>query len=395
MRISKPTEMSLAQLCEKGFDPAAPPAEAVARLSALRADDTSIAIAKALGQIVAPEAAALLTEMEAGSSGALRREIRRSLFRLRQHGVDTAEVRIRRDVVKGANDDSGLSGMISAIDVEGTRVVWIVKSRSGGGVKRLWGLVGENEGLLTVKAETLSRKELRAERVELEKRAGAQMIDAHWELADFIMCEAYQRTAEPRRARIGNFLALRTELIAGPAPVDFSHPVYEELAAEALDEPSPDLMKAPEIAAYRLPQDVLKPFVEEAAQLQQSTLILNRMVQQERMNSVLERAIDQLLRGELGSRLRRRLEDTAYYLVRTGKRSQAGWAVAAAAKLRDGADLKRSPFFQLFMRAQLGAVLAEEQEKEQEQPRLIMTPAEMMRARAAAQARAGQRGRLR
>ncbi len=110
---------------------------------------------------------------------------------------------------------------------------------------------------------------------------------------------------------------------------------------------------------------------------------------------MLDRAIDQLLRGELGSGLRRRLEDTAYYLMRTGKRPQAGWAVAAAARLRDGADLKRSPFFQLFMRAQLGALLAEEQEKQQEQPRLIMTPAEMMRARAAAQARAAQRGRLR
>ncbi len=281
MSISKPTDKSLAQLRERGFDPAAPPAEAVAKLSSLRADDTLIAIAQALGQIAAPEAAALLTEMEAGSSGALRREIRRALFRLRQQGVGTTETASPYDAVKARGDDaSGLTGALSVTDAEGMRVVWITKSRPGGGLRRLWALVSENDGLLAVKAETLSRKELRADRAELEKRAGARMIDADWELADFIMCEAYRRTAAERRTRIGDFLALRTELIAAPVPVEFSHPVYQELAAEAAQEPAADLMKEPEVAAYRLPQDAIKPFVEQAAQLQQSTLLLNRMVQQ-------------------------------------------------------------------------------------------------------------------
>jgi len=110
---------------------------------------------------------------------------------------------------------------------------------------------------------------------------------------------------------------------------------------------------------------------------------------------VLERAIEQLLTGDLAYRLQRRLEDTSYYFGRTGKRAQAGWAAAAAAKLRDHVEMKRIAFFQLFMRAQLGALLAEQQQKQQEQPRLIMTPAEMMRARAAAQARMAHRGRLR
>jgi hypothetical protein len=39
------------------------------------------------------------------------------------------------------------------------------------------------------------------------------------------------------------------------------------------------------------------------------------------------------------------------------------------------------------MRAQLGAILAEENEQRREEPRLIMTPAEAMRAQQAARAR--------
>jgi hypothetical protein len=78
--------------------------------------------------------------------------------------------------------------------------------------------------------------------------------------------------------------------------------------------------------------------------------------------------------------VRRRLEDMGYYMARSGRREAAGWAAAAAARLRDGADARRIPFFQALMRAQLGAVFAQAQEREREEPRLIMTPAEAMRA---------------
>jgi len=396
MITAKETETSISQLRELGFDPSTPPADAVAKLASLRPSANDIAIAHALGQIAAPEAAAMLAEMEVGTSGRLRREIRRSLFRLRQHGIEAPViVHTGAIAVRPVEGDTGLSGMMSIADADGARIVWMVKSRSGGGLKRLWALTSEKDGLLAVTAESFSRKELRADRAELEQRAGAPMVEADWRLVDFIMCEAYRRSSDERRARVGNFLTLRTEMVPDAPPADFRHPVYDEFAAEAAGDPSADLMNEPDIAAYMLPRDAIQPFADETVQLQQSTLVLNRMVQEERVNTVLERAIEQILTGDLAYRLRRRLEDTAYYFARTGKRLHAVWAVAAAAKLRDQVELKRIPFFQLFMRAQLGAILAEQQEKQQEQPRLIMTPAELMRARAAAQARMAQRGRLR
>ncbi len=395
MTSAKQTDDSVAHLRELGFDPTAPPAQATAKLESLRSGANQVAIARALGQIAAPEAVALLAEMEMGSTGELRREIRRSLYRLRQHGFELPARETSLSAAVPAATESGLGGMMSVADAEGARIVWITKARPGGGLKRLWALISESEGLLAITAESLSRKELRSSRAELEQRAGARLVEADWTLVDFIMCEAYRHTAGNRRARVGNFLTLRTEMVAASPPsVDFRHPIYGEFAAEAMGEPPPELMKEPDIAAYKLPPDAIRPFADEATQLQQSTLVLNRMVQEERVNAVLDRAIDQLLTGELSYRLRRRLEDTGYYFARVGKRLQAGWATAAAAKIRDGAELKRSPFFRLFMRGQMGAMLAEHQEKLQEQPRLIMTPAEVMRARTAAQARMARRGRL-
>ena len=396
MIAAKESEPSISQLRELGFDPEASPADAVAKLASLRASANPAAIAHALGQITTPEAAAVLVEMEVGATGGLRREIRRALFRLRQRGIESAlSAQAGTNVARPPEGDSGFTGMMSVSDADGARIVWLMKSRPGGGLKRLWALISDKGGLVAVNAESLSRKELRTDRAELEERAGAPMVETDWHLADFIMYEAYRRTPEQGKASVGNYLSLRTEMLPFAPPTDFHHPVYDQFADAAASDPPADLMKEPDIAAYRLPPEAVKPFADETAQLQQSTLVLNRMLQEDRVNTVIERAIEQLLGGDHGDRLRRRLEDTAYYFAGTGKRVQAGWAAAAAAKLRDRVELARIPFFQAFMRAQLGAVLTEQEGKRQEEPRLIMTPAEMMRARAAAQARMARRGALR
>lgn len=393
MGTAKETGHTEPRLRELGFDPAAPAGDAVATLKSLRGKSgvSDGVIALALGTIASLEAAEMLAEMEAGASGAIRREIRRALYRLRQRGIEIPTKLEGATHVPNAPTEPGLSALLSPADADGARIAWLIKARSGGGLKRLWALVSEHEGLVAATLETLSRKQLRAERAEVERRAGTVLVDADWRLVDLIMCEAYRHTPEARRARVGNFYAIRAELVAASPPTELKHPLYDEFAAEAAGEPSPELMKEPEIAAFKLPVAAVRPFAEEVTSLQQSVLVLNRMQQEDRIGTVVERAMGELIRGDNARRLRRHLEDTGYFFARTGKRAQAGWAAAAAARLRDVTDLRHVAFFQLFTRTQLGAVLAEQQEQAQQEPRLIMTPAEAMRARQAAQAR--MRGR--
>jgi hypothetical protein len=385
-----------AQLRECGFDPAATPAEAIAKLEALRgaAGVSDTAIVRALASIATAESAAALLRMEAHAAGALRREIRRALFKLRQRGIEPPAGETPApdtSAASSAASEIGLSALLSPADADGARVVWIMKARPGAGLRRLWGLVSERDGLFGINLANLNRKELRHERADLERRAGVSMIDADWRVADFILCDAWRRTPESHRGEVRNFFALRTELIAQSPPSDLKHPVYDEFAAALAHEPSPDLMKEPEIAAWPIAPATVKPYADEIGSLRNSVIVLSRVQQEERVVTVVERAIAELLRGEIGTRLRRHLEDTAYYFARTGRRPQAAWAAAAAARLRDGADLKRGAFFQAFMRAQLGAIIAEEEQHQREEPRLIMTPAEAMRAGQAARARQRRR----
>jgi hypothetical protein len=270
-------------------------------------------------------------------------------------------------------------------------VIWLLKERRGGGVARLWGLLSDSEGLINVALAELSRRELRAERAAMERRAGVKMAEGDAHLADYILCDAFRRTPPDRRAQVGNFLTLRMELIGSPPPTEIEHPIYLEMAAALDREPSPDLLKEPEAAALGLRPEQFKPYVDEIRSIRESVLVLNPMQQEDRVNMVVARAVGEIFSGERATTMRRRLEDIAYYMARTGRREAAGWAAAAAARIRDGADLGRIPFFQALIRSQLGAVFAEQQEHEREEPRLIMTPAEAMRAQQQRQSRTGRR----
>jgi hypothetical protein len=381
-----------AKLLDAGYDPALAPADAIAKLRELRgklgiADAT---IARALGNIADPRAAAMLVEMEAGASGAIRREVRRALYKLKQHGIDAPAP--TPPVAEALHEsDTEKTAMLSPIDGEGARIVWIVKPRVQGGVLRMWALISEREGLVGAQNTGLSRRELKSERDELERRAQVKLVDGDWRLADFVACEAWRNTPESRRGHVGNFLTLRSELIASPPPTALVHPVYAELATEIAAEPSVELLKEPELLEWRLPDALLKPYVDEINEAGESVIVLSPVHKQERVNAVIDRATAELLSGDNGKRIQRRLEDIAYYIARIGRPMQAGWAAGAAARLRDGIDVTKVVFFQAFIRTQLGTVAAAEQQKAEEEPRLIMTPAEAMRAREAREARTRRR----
>ncbi len=116
---------------------------------------------------------------------------------------------------------------------------------------------------------------------------------------------------------------------------------------------------------------------------------MNKYQQEERVNAVVARAVEQLLAGEQGVLMGRRLEDTAYYLARTGRANAARWAASAAARIRDGEALGRIPFFIQYLMRSMGLALSEQQAQTEQQPRLIMTPAEAMRAQRAGSRPAG------
>jgi hypothetical protein len=373
---------------ELGVDTSEPEG-AVEKLRSLRAAGGAqeAKIAVMAGHILTPGAAQLLAEMESKASGSLRREVRRALFKLRQHGIKPPVTEAPAAAAPVLAAVESASAIMSPVDHEGARLVWLLKPRTQGGLSRLQGLSSDAEGLVGANLAHVSRRELREERQEIERASEIKLIDTDYRLADFILCEAYRRTPESRLGHVGNFLALRAEILVAPPPIDYQHPIYQEFAGTLDQEASADLLKEPELTGWTVPKAELKPYLGEIEDIRQSPLVLNQYQQEERSNAVVGRAVEQLFAGARAALMRRRLEDMAYYLARTGRANAARWAASAAAAIRDGQSLGRVPFFVQYVMRSLGLVLSEQQEKTEQQPRLIMTPAEAMRAQAAARAR--------
>ncbi|HXN85297.1 MAG TPA: hypothetical protein VN867_04455, partial [Candidatus Binataceae bacterium] len=193
MASPKAIKKSEINLHDLGFDPAAPVPDRIAKLRALRGKTANIdlAIAKALGDISDLAAGEMLVEMEADATGALRREIRRAIYKLRQHDVEVREPEATtKPTAPATASEAGLTAFMSPIDAEGAQIIWMVKARARGGIVRLWGLVSETSGLVGLQNHALTRRELKSQHEELEKQAGIKLVEIDPQLADFILCDA-------------------------------------------------------------------------------------------------------------------------------------------------------------------------------------------------------------
>lgn len=357
-----------------------------------------LALAALLGDCPQPEAARLLVAWEERAADKnVRREIRRSLYKLAQKGVEVA--RPTQEPARPIFTPLEPEGYLSAIDGRGDRLVWLVKPRVGGGLHYLSALVNEPEGLRYVEGAEVTRKALRLMRQDLSTQHHITMIPAPWQYCDFLMHQGYERAhAQGRTEQIASYPALRSHLFSSPPrPVEVPLPstlTQETLAAsDALLATSVQLFEELELQRWLLDATHVRPYIEQITQAQESPLILNRYQQQDRVQMVISKAIDDLFSGESGQVYARRLAEMAFYLAATERPEAAKRALAVAFALKNSPQGgKGIPFCEELVRQSLALHYHVERQKEQQEARgsLIMKPAEF-----AARMQAAQRRRLR
>lgn len=358
---------------------------------------TDLALAALLGDYPQPAAAQVLVAWENKvQDKSLRREIHRSLYKLTQKGITVdrpAQELAPRPILTPVEPE----GYLSAMDGHGDRLVWLVKSRVGGGLHYLSALVNEPEGLRHIEGAEVTRKAIRMMRQDLSDNHRITMVEAPWRYCDFVMHTGYERARARDGKAVESYPALRSHLISTPAqPAEA--PIPPELLAEttAVSEnllvTSVQLFEEPELQRWLLDQTQIHPYIEQITQAQESPIILNRYQQQDRLQTVIDTAINDLFSGENGQTYARRLEETAFYLTATERPEAAKRALAVALALKQNERGKGIPFCEELVRQSIALHYQVERQKEQEeaQSSLIMKPTEF-----AARMQAAQRQRMR
>jgi len=352
-----------------------------------------VALAALLGNYPTPEVEHVLVAWEGKTSDKeLRHEIRRSLYKLSQKGLTTkrAEPAPAPAIFAPLEPE----GYLSPIDGRGDRLLWLVKAKAGGGLHYLSAVVNEPEGLRYFDFAEINRKKLRQMRQDFTTRMQMVLVEAPWRYCDAVMYEGYERVKGKEDKEADAYLAFRTHLLSAPAqPVEVPLPASLETAAIAADETllqtSAPLLQEPELQLWMLDHERAHHYTDKISQVQESPLILNRLQQQDRLQTVIDSAIIEIFAGEPGMAYARRLEETALYLTATDRGEAAKRALAVSLALKRSAQGgKGIPFCEELVRQSIALHYHEEKQHAQEESRgsLIMRPSEFAARMQAAQA---------
>jgi hypothetical protein len=171
----------LLQLLEFGFDEENISAADIGALTGHlgKEHDTDLAVAFLLGRIVDPAAVDALTTLERSARAKeIKREARRSLFKLAQRGMNIDRGEETRAAAPRPASKLGpeIEGYISSVDGPGVRLVWLTKPQAESGLQLLQGMVSDRVGLAHVSGSFVKRKELRERAQTIKERHGVSMI---------------------------------------------------------------------------------------------------------------------------------------------------------------------------------------------------------------------------
>ncbi len=328
------------------------------------------------------ESVEALAQMESETRDkALKKEIRRSLFKLSQKGLTVPENKPSGSIGLSSLLKAGseTEGYMSSVDGGGGRLLWIAKPQPGHGLQTIQAMVSDREGLLRLGGAHIRRKELRNMSREIKDKHGVSMISVPWEYADQTLYEAYEKSKSRGRTGFENFRELRAGIASGKPKLQ-DHPIYRRLSSETVNEgawreQSRRLLEEPELHFWFIDEDWVKPYLSQLEEAQSSRLVLNQVQKEERLAGIVRDAVKAFCAGEIGPLLQRRMEDMALYFLETGREDAARLSLAVAFQISTGdpGPLDIS-FLTGLVHKSFGFHLSQQKNKQAEEPSFIVKP---------------------
>jgi hypothetical protein len=341
-----------------------------------------LAVVFTLGRIAEAASLEALAKIEnEAHDKMLKKEIRRSLFKLSQKGLAVREARTSgstgvTSLLKSASD---IEAYMSAVDGAGGRLLWIVKPQAGHGLQTIQAMLSDREGLLRVGGAHIRRKELRNMTREIKEKHGIEMISLPWEYADQTLYAAYEKTKTQGRSGFENFHELRAGIASGK-PKQQEHPIYRRLNPDIVTggswrEQSRRLLEEPELRFWFLDEDWVTPYLSQLEEAKSSRLVLNQVQKEERLAGIVRDAVKAFCAGEIGAVFKRRMEDMALYFLETGRDDAARLSLAVAIQIGTGdpGPLDIS-FLTGLVQKSFGFYLSQQKTREADEPSFIVKP---------------------
>ena len=343
----------------------------------------TIPLIEALASIPNPETAQLLTRMMGKSEEKqVSKSIKRTLYRLRQKGIQWAEKPSKDRPILRAPKLAEPEGYLGAIDSTGSRIIVIARPRPLRGLFMVFSIVNDLEGI-----QRFSLKELSKKGLEEFVKGPLSSRDFPIVLTPGAYCIHLLKEASSISRRLSRPLPhgyhdaeneFKDLSWDDPAPIIYQYMKEDEIKDQAgLLSESANLHEIPPFSAWFLKDQEVQGYVSDIKDAQESRLVLTSDQKDARLNSIFRKALEELFPEDKRLLWKRRLEEMAYILQKTGKEKKAKITMSAAIDLKNPfSPIDPNPFiWGLLLKSIYILIEGDYEEKEKEEKAsLIVTP---------------------
>ena len=347
-----------------------------------KSPETDGKIAERLAGIPDRKVAKLLQRMlEVSQEKRVRKMVKRSLYQLKSRGVPVEEVYPgdRRSILQPITIEPP-KGYASSIDSSGNQWLLLIIPRVGRGWVVMQGVTSENEGLADFSGEEMSRKEFAAFFEDLRKKKPFPFVEMEPPYVAFRYHRAYRLMVERGKTPPQDYLLLKGEVDA--IKKEFQRPlIYSYLPADRITDndlilsKAKDLLKLELFSGWIIEEEKIRPYADAVWEAEESKIVLAPAQKEARFQEIYLKALSELFSEEGRLLYKRRLEEMAYFLLKSGRDADARTSLAAAIDLEKPINpIQPNPFLYQWVIQSIFALLAEVYEKKTKEPTLIVKP---------------------
>lgn len=308
----------------------------------------------------------------------LKKAIRRCLYRLKSKGVFIDEIPLEGEPVFKPLPTEPSKAFINNYDFYWDRILILQIPSPKMTIVYLFGLMNDHEGLIDFGAISRSKREFLEFFEDIKKRSGTPFIEIDSHYGAFLLSEAYQlsvRRGNPNK----DFSLFKPEI--EKIKKDFDRPlVYSflslgEFESSDLVRKGGELLQKDIFKDWYIEESLIRPYVDEMFEAEESRLILNETQKIERAMGIYEKALFDLFSGERRLIYKRRLEETAYFLMKIGMEEEAKISLAIAMEIEKPLNrLQPNQFLLQLIIKSIRGFLEETYEEQAKNVSLIVKP---------------------
>lgn len=289
---------------------------------------------------------------------------RRALHRLKSYGIAVEETQeLPRPTIALAGGRRIIRSVMSNIDGSGGQILSILFSAPLSGTEAVEMVADDIGGIKDVAGARITKRAY-DEHIASDADRSFVFVDAP---ASYILFRGreYEAITVAQGKPLPTEYQFYRDLFHTPGRDYERSIVYEEINAEEISsEPSlvkraGELFETPAFRSWLIAEEDIQPHATKLIEAEESPLILSETSQRERIERIFQTAIDEIFTPEVRARYKRRIEENAYVLLKTGYSDLARVAVACALELAlEGLPSHDAHFARALVERSIGVYIA-------------------------------------